>query len=179
MSQTRSKLQRLLPVENDVFIDTHREPILALLQDTSSGVHDLLFPCCDEWRYQQAGAAGHASCATNLKTELAALISRPNAKARLGPLVELEEKIRTWGWTPEPLNLFMNVPVSSMEDGLKGEISVKPPVFEKGASVVLRAETACVIVMSACPNDLMDTNAGETNDAYFEVIEHLKPFLSA
>jgi len=78
--------------------------------------------------------------------------------------MEVEARIRTWGWTPEPLNLFMNVPVK------EGRLSVQAPVCKPGDYVVLRAETECLVVMSACPNDLMDTNGGKLGYAQYEVL---------
>jgi uncharacterized protein YcgI (DUF1989 family) len=82
----------------------------------------------------------------------------------LQPLMELETRVRTWGWTPEPLNLFMNVPVK------EGRLSVQAPVCKPGDYVVLKAETECLVVMSACPNDLMDTNGGKPGNAQYEVL---------
>lgn len=168
MSQSRSKLQKIIPEVNDTFVDTHRQPVLTLVQDTSRGTHDMLFPACDGWRYEEAGAEGegHASCAGNLLREMAKFTGkhgRGDGHAQT-PLIELEDKVRTWGWTPEPLNLFMNVPV---EDG---RLSIKSPDGKEGDCVVLRAEVECLVVMSACPNDVADTNAGSPGDAVYEVL---------
>jgi uncharacterized protein YcgI (DUF1989 family) len=35
------------------------KPILTLVDDTTPGIHDLLFPACDAERYRQLGAVGH------------------------------------------------------------------------------------------------------------------------
>lgn len=169
-AQTRSKLQRLIPIVGDSFVDTQRQPIFTLIEDTSSGIHDMIFPPCDDWRYAEAGAIGHESCAANLKKELTAVTSILRYEAEEEqPLIELESKMRAWGWTPEPLNLFMNVPVGSMDEGEKGLLQVKRPFCEPGASVTLRADANCLIVMSACPNDLLDTNSGKPSNAAYEV----------
>lgn len=177
MAQTRSKLQRLIPIVNDTFVDTHRRPILTLVKDTSSGVHDMLFPPCDDWRYQELGIKDHASCGGNLRQELRCYIDelereRGYQNDSEGPveLTELYEKINQWKWTPEPLNLFMNVPVGSMGNGEKGALEVGRPDCEGGSYVVLSAETDCLVVMSACPNDVMDTNGGKPGDAAYEVL---------
>ncbi|KAF2800641.1 hypothetical protein K505DRAFT_345031 [Melanomma pulvis-pyrius CBS 109.77] len=176
MSQSRSKLQKIIPEVNDTFVDTHRRPVLTLVQDTSRGTHDMLFPACDGWRYEEAAGAaggaegegrGHASCAGNLLGEMAQFTGRRqgrgdgDAQAALG---ELEDRVRRWGWTPEPLNLFMNVPVRG------GRLSVESPGGKEGDCVVLRAEVECLVVMSACPNDVADTNAGSPGDAVYEVL---------
>ncbi|KAF2488428.1 hypothetical protein BU16DRAFT_532219 [Lophium mytilinum] len=167
MAQSRSRLSSIRPKVNDTFVDARRRAVLTMIEDSSSGVHDMLFPPCDKWRYEEAGAEGHGSCAANLRTELAAFTAKLRLQGELGsPLMELEEKIGEWGWTPEPLNLFMNVPV-----GGDGGLSVKRPACTEGNYVVLRAETECLVVMSACPNDLLDTNGGMPGDAEFEVLE--------
>jgi uncharacterized protein YcgI (DUF1989 family) len=82
MAQSRSKLQKVIPVVNDAFVDTHRQPVLTLVEDTSPGIHDMVFPPCDDWRYIEAGAHGHDSCAANLRRELAAYTStlEPNGE---------------------------------------------------------------------------------------------------
>lgn len=56
------------------------------------------------------------------------------------------------GWTPDPLNLFMNVEISG--NGLR----VLEPDSKVGDYVVLRAEQDCVVFMSACPMDLTACN---------------------
>jgi hypothetical protein len=123
--------------------------------------------CCRE-----AGHKGHDSCAANLQTDLGAYIAESlmdGAEVEaLEPLRELEMRVRMWGWTPEPLNLFMNVPVT------EGRISVKGPVCKPSDYVVLRAEVECLVVMSACPNDLMDTNGGRPGHAQYEVLGQIK-----
>ena len=119
--------------------------------------------CCRE-----AGHEGHDSCAANLQIDLGAYIAESLMDGAdvevLEPSMELEMRVRMWGWTPEPLNLFMNVPVT------EGRISVESPVCKPGDYVVLRAETECLVVMSACPNDLMDTNGGKPGHAQYEVL---------
>jgi hypothetical protein len=123
--------------------------------------------CCRE-----AGHEGHDSCAANLQIDLGAYIAESlmdGAEVEaLDPLMELEMRVRMWGWTPEPLNLFMNVPVT------EGKISVEIPVCKPGDYVVLRAEVECLVVMSACPNDLMDTNGGRPGHAQYEVLGQIE-----
>jgi uncharacterized protein YcgI (DUF1989 family) len=171
MAQTRSTLQRVIPVVGDTFVDTHRKPVLTMIEDTSPGVHDMIFPPCDDWRYTEAGADGHGSCAGNLRNELASIAKTLAQDGNQNSsLIELESKIRTWGWTPEPLNLFMNVPIGSMKDGEKGKLQVARPTCQPGAYVILRADVDCFVVMSACPNDLLDTNGGKPSDAAYEIM---------
>lgn len=175
MAQTRSKLMRLRPLINDVLVDTRRQPVLKLCEDSSAGVHDMLFPPCDEHRYTEAGFPDHDSCGGNLRRELADYISTKTTTSNssneplpegLNSLQELESTIRNWGWTPEPFNLFMNVPWS----GTQGELQVKAPACRANDFVVLEACVECVVVLSACPNDLLDTNGGEPMEVVFEVL---------
>jgi uncharacterized protein YcgI (DUF1989 family) len=51
MAQSRSALGKVIPSVGDTLIDTHRQPVVTLTEDTSTGVHDMLFPACDSWRY--------------------------------------------------------------------------------------------------------------------------------
>jgi uncharacterized protein YcgI (DUF1989 family) len=50
-------------------------------------------------------------------------------------------------FTPQPLNLFMNIPIH--ED--RKTLSFEPPSGKKGEFVCLRAEVDLVVAMSACP----------------------------
>ena len=64
------------------------------------------------------------------------------------------------GWTPDPLNLFMNIPISS-GDGFagKGELSFQPPVSKPGDYVELMAVVDdVVVVLSCCPQDRVPVN---------------------
>ena len=54
---------------------------------------------------------------------------------------------------PDPFNLWMNIPVSP-----QGRISWEAPVSSAGHSIVMRAETDIIAVMSACPQDLTPVN---------------------
>lgn len=68
-------------------------------------------------------------------------------------------------WVPDPLNLFMNVPINHY-----GGLDLKPPTSEKGQYVVLRAEVDLVIVISACPQDLNLVNGGRPMDCEYEIL---------
>jgi uncharacterized protein YcgI (DUF1989 family) len=167
MAQTRSKLLKLRPAIDDTLIDTRREPLLTLIEDSTAGIHDMLFPPCDTWRYAQAGVPDHDSCGSNLRKALEHFMAKPAGLKGLESLTELESSIRRWGWTPEPLNLFMNVTWSS---DLAGELCVQKPECRPGDSVVLQAAVDCLVVMSACPNDLMNTNGGLPGHVEYEIV---------
>ncbi|WP_211241124.1 DUF1989 domain-containing protein [Pseudonocardia spinosispora] len=136
MAHTRVRLGRLFVRTGDQLVDNHREPMLELAEDTSPGVHDALIPACDITRYRQLGHVGyHDNCHDNFR----AAVTATNAD---GP--EL---------VPDPLNLFMNVPVDAT-----GQIEFRPPTSRPGDSVTLRALTNLVLVLSACPQDLAPVN---------------------
>ncbi len=148
MEHSRATMNRLTPKIGDTLVTNHRRPILTLESDTSGEVHDTFIAACDRWRYQGLGVEGyHDSCEDNLHAAL----------AELG-LSSAE--------TPSPLNLFMNIPWDS-----EGRIDWKPPVSTPGSYVILRAEVDCVVVFSACPQDIVPIN-GENcipKDAHFVV----------
>jgi uncharacterized protein len=54
---------------------------------------------------------------------------------------------------PTALNLFMNVPVAA-----DGTFKILPPVSRPGDQVTFRAEMDCVLVLSACPVDMLPLN---------------------
>ncbi|KAL9623881.1 MAG: hypothetical protein Q9160_001873 [Pyrenula sp. 1 TL-2023] len=155
-TQTRTFNLKLSLLVGDIIRTNTRQPMLKLIEDTTPGVHDMVFAACDEYRYQQLGVEGfHDSCANNLRTEL----------RKIGM-----ETGRGQEWIPDPLNLFMNVPVEKLEGGKGGKVGLVEPISQKGQYVILQAEVDCLVIMSACPNDLAPTNAFKTVEAHFEVL---------
>lgn len=135
MEHSRTATLHLHPAVGDVLVTNRRRPILTLTEDTSGGVHDTLLAACDRYRYQSLGCTGyHDNCTDNLAAALAAL-----------GLIAHE--------TPCPLNLFMNIPL-----GAGGTLSFAAPVSAPGSYVRLRAEMDAVIVLSACPQDMVPVN---------------------
>jgi uncharacterized protein len=149
--------------------------MLTLLEDSSPGVHDMLFAACDRWRYEQLGVKGyHASCADNLRGELGKISGSEGLGMGVGVVglsiggggEQLEER-----WTmPDPLNLFMNVPVAELRGGEGGGLGIERPRCTRGDFVVLRAEVDVVVVMSACPMDLNEVIGRQCRDVEYEVI---------
>jgi uncharacterized protein YcgI (DUF1989 family) len=132
---TRAVVSRLFPRVAEAFVTNHRRPILRLEEDASPGIHDMLCAACDPERYAGLGVDGwHASCQENLRRAMGAL-----------GVADVE--------VPQPINLFMNIPVL---DG--GELGWEPAPTAAGDSVTLRAEMDCVVVVSACPQDLVPIN---------------------
>jgi uncharacterized protein YcgI (DUF1989 family) len=135
-AHTRAHLSRLFPLPGQAFVSDRRRPVLVLEADDSPGVHDMLIAACDPARYEALGRPGHASCADNLRAAL----------TRRG--IDLCT-------VPQPINLFMNIPVSD------GALGWEPALTPAGASVTFRALTDLVVVLSACPQDLIDINGGQ------------------
>ena len=57
-----------------------------------------------------------------------------------------------------------------MQAGNRNSLSFQPARCKAGDFVVLRAEMDCVVVFSACPQDMLPINNGITTEAHFEVI---------
>jgi uncharacterized protein YcgI (DUF1989 family) len=132
---TRAHVSRLFPRLGEPFVTNRRRPILVLEEDASPGVHDMLCAACDRERYAGLGVDGwHASCQENLRS----------AMAELG-----FEHVEV----PQPINLFMNIPVRG-----GGELGWEPAPTRPGDAVTLRAEMDCVVVVSACPQDIVPIN---------------------
>ena len=149
MEHSRTSLGRIMPVVGQSMVTNRRRPILTLADDTSGGIHDTLLAACDQYRYELLGCEEyHDNCTDNLAAAMAELGLTPPE-------------------TPSPWNLFMNIPV---EPG--GEVSFQPPVSRPGDHVTLLAEMDCVVVFSACPQDVVPINGVDCvpTEAHFQVI---------
>ena len=149
MEHSRVENGRMIPLVGGDFFTNRREPILRLEHDDTPGIHDTIMAACDPRRYERLGCTEyHRNCADNLTEALAAL-GLPKQP------------------TPSPLNLFMNIPVHpdrSLEQGA--------PVGQPGEKVVLRAHRACIVAMSACPQDMTPINGvgKQPVDAHFAIL---------
>lgn len=148
MEHTRVENGRLMPAVGHTLYTNRREPILVLEADTSSGIHDTIMAACDRWRYEHLGCAEyHRNCADNMVEALA----------------ELGLDFRH---IPQPLNLFMNIPIEGDFRLVQGT-----PPSKAGDKVVLRAARDCVVVFSACPQDITPINGGQPVDAHYAVLD--------
>ena len=137
--------------------------MLRITEDTTSGIHDTLMAACDRYRYAELGVEGalegaHRSCADNLDEGLEAigllvhsqsiLIESRRRKEEEGGGMRLTfVGIEKPQFTPQPLNLFMNIPVH--ED--RTSLSFEPPKGKPGEYISLKAEMNLVVAVSACP----------------------------
>jgi len=90
---------------------------------------------------------------------------RTSSTGYLGPALAFASQAAE-GRLPDPLNLFVNVPVTALEEGRGGKL---PLVAPRGGYAVLRAEVECMVVMSACPMDLGPAGAYKNLGAEFEI----------
>jgi uncharacterized protein YcgI (DUF1989 family) len=145
---TRAAVDRLLPRVGEAFMTNRRRPILTLERDDTPAVHDMLIAPCDPERYQGLGVDGwHASCQENL-----------------------EQAMRGFGHDgiciPQSINLFMNIPVAQ-----DGSLGWEPAPTEPGDSITLRAEMDCIVVVSACPQDIVPINDCNPTPIAIELLE--------
>jgi hypothetical protein len=126
--------------------------MLTLVADTSPGVHDTLMASCDAERYRLFGCEGYHD---NCKDNFAAALRTAGLPDTAGP-------------APAPFNLFMNVAWAQ-----DGSLRYEPPVSRPGDLVRLRAEEDLVVVMSACPQDMIPVNGAAMcpGEAHFRLVE--------
>lgn len=148
---TRVAVDRLFPQVGEPFVTNRRRPILRMEVDQSPGVHDMLCAACDPARYRLLGVEGwHASCQENLQ----------RVTTELG--VERVE-------IPQPINLFMDVRVRP-----DGSFAWAPAPTRPGDHVVFRAELDCVVIASACPQDLNEINHRLPTSVGIEILNEVK-----
>ena len=150
MEHLHATLGRIFPAQGDALVTNRRRAILMLEEDTSPGRHDTVIAACDVHRYAQLGCREyHDNCTDNLHAALAQLDLRT---ARV----------------PAPLNLWMNIPIDP-----DGRIIWGEPLSRKGDSVTLRAMMDCVVVLSACPQDMVPINGADCQptEVHYQVVE--------
>jgi uncharacterized protein len=149
VEHTRRMLFNLFAKQGDTLYSNRREPMLLLEEDTSPGKHDMLFACCDKWLYKHYGCPpGHRNCRDNFVEAL--------FEAGHDALL-----------VPNPLNLWMNIPVTDSE-----KIGMEPPLSRPGDHVLLRALMDVIVVFSACPMDVTPINGPDKTPkpVHFELV---------
>jgi uncharacterized protein YcgI (DUF1989 family) len=151
MVHTRTILLAVTLHVGDRLYSTKRKPMLKVIEDTTRGVHDMIWSACDSERYHMQGFQGyHDNCADNMHSAL-----RNHASG-----MEISDD-----WVPDPLNLFMNVAIDH-----HGSLDIRPPTSEKGQYVVLEAAADLLLVMSSCPQDMAPVNGGQPTDCEYEIL---------
>lgn len=145
---TRAAVSHLFPKVGESFVTNRRRPILTLEADDTPAVHDMLIAPCDPERYEGLGVTDwHASCQENLKL----------AMSELG-----HDRI----CIPASINLFMNIPVAA-----DGSLGWDPAVTGPGDSITLRAEMDAIVVVSACPQDIVPINDRNPTSIAIELLD--------
>jgi uncharacterized protein YcgI (DUF1989 family) len=136
VAQTRNFTERLVPRPGDTLFSSTGDPIMEFVEDHSPGLHDTLYPPCDDAYYVSEGLHDHPNCRDNfLAVAKRAGLSPPRV--------------------PNPLNLFQN----SLPDRDNGwSIEVKMAMSKAGDYVVFRALEDLVVVLTACSVDNYVTN---------------------
>lgn len=171
MCHCRASLLKVTPAVGDVMVSQKRAPMVKLLEDTSPGVHDTLIAACDRWRYSELGVTGyHESCTDNFWDALHTLSTSASVSGEHKDALQ-ELRAQLGGKIPDPFNLFMNIPITQEGIGAKRGVSFEAPVTKPGDYVVLEALRDVIVVMSACPQDVLTINGKNPVDAHFEVLE--------
>jgi hypothetical protein len=162
MMHSRASTLHLSPRVGDTLTSNLRAPLLTVVEDTSPGVHDTLIAACDPQRYKELGVKKweeHGSCSENCVLALKEINERSGLKGKRA--IGSDVTVNT---VPAPLNLFMNIPWTQ-----EGDVSFEAPTTKRGDYIKLRAERDVVVVMSACPQDVLSINGGKPMVAHFVV----------
>ena len=144
---SRVHMGQAYPVVGWTFVTNERRPILEFTEDTSPGRHDCLAAACDRVRYEQlGGGSDHGSCEENLQAEA-----------------------RRHGFTvahaPQPFNVFANFRVYD-----DGRFELEPCVTRPGDAATFRLLGDGIVVLSACPQDIVGFQPGGPTDMAIEIL---------
>jgi uncharacterized protein YcgI (DUF1989 family) len=144
---TRVHMDEIYPRKGWTFYTNERRPILEFTEDTSPGRHDCLAAACDPYRYELLGAEpGHASCEANLQAEARKHgIDVPHA--------------------PQPMNVFANFRVDP-----EGKYTLEECVTEPGDAATFKLLMDGVVIVSACPQDIVGFQPGGPTDMAIELL---------
>ena len=145
---TRTMNAEVYPRSGWTFYTNERRPILEFVDDTSPGRHDCLAAACDKVRYELLGAGSeHGSCEENMQAET----RKHNFEVR---------------HAPQPINVFANFRVTP-----EGGFELLECVTKPGDAATFKALMDCVVVLSACPQDIIPFQPGGPTSMAAEVFE--------
>lgn len=145
---SRVHMGQVYPVAGWTFVTNERNPILEFEEDTSPGFHDCLAAACDKRRYELLGAgSGHGSCEENLQAE-----ARKHG-------IDVKH-------APQPINVFANFRVSP-----DGAFLLENCVSRAGDGATFRTLIDSVVVLSACPQDIIEFLPGGPSDMAVELLD--------
>ena len=139
-THTRTQALGLRLKPGDLLYSNARKPMFELVADTV-GCHDLLVAPCDKERYATGfNMPDHPNCRNNCA----------QAMAPYG---------LTYLRVPDAHNWFMNVEVDS-----EGRFTVQEPISRAGDHVEMKALMDLIVPVSACPQDMNETNGFNPTD---------------
>ncbi|HEY2161221.1 MAG TPA: urea carboxylase-associated family protein [Solirubrobacteraceae bacterium] len=144
---SRVHMGAIYPEVGWTFVTARRRPILRFVEDTSPGRHDCLVAACDSARYELLGAEpGHPSCEGNLRAE---------AQKRGLPVT----------YAPQPINVFANFRVHH-----GGRLELEECVSKPGDGATFELLMDGIVVLSACPQDIIAFQPGGPSDMAVELL---------
>jgi uncharacterized protein len=144
---SRVHMGRTYPEQGWTFVTNERRPILEFVDDTSPGRHDCLAAACDQARYVLLGAGpDHGSCEENLRAE---------APKHGFEVVH----------APQPINVFANFRVTP-----DGGFVLDECVSRPGDAATFRMLLDGVLVLSACPQDIVGFQPGGPTDMAVDLL---------
>ena len=148
-AHNRQWYRLLFPRLGEPFVTNRLRPILTMVEDTSPGLHDMLFAACAPATYRvKFGVQGwHPSCEENFH-------------------LALKELGAEFGRIPDPVNVFQNSPVT---DATSGQLELRAAKSSAGNRVVFRAEMNIIFVLTACSSDIAPTNGGKCKSLLLEI----------
>ena len=128
---------------------SNRDNVMFTIVADTVGVHDIVFCPCHSFVYEHLLEVG----------------------PRNGCFENLSSAVKPFGISsdhlPDPFNIFMNTGVR--EDG---ELFVDASPSNKGDYIELRAETDCLVAVSACADDVTDCNNKVCTRIAMSVLNH-------
>ncbi len=135
-ARTRSSLRTIRVTTGSVLFSNRTQPLLTIIEDTV-GVHDLLFPECNWYVYERVLKVGRRDgCFENLGRAVA-------------PHGIPQDAVHP------PFNIFMLTTVAA-----DGRLTIGRAPSKAGDHVSLRAERDVLVAVSACADDVGQTNGG-------------------
>ena len=128
-SVTRLNNGNIFPRIGEAFFTCADRPVLTFLEDTSPGQHDMLYASCNDAWYRSRGMPDHKNCRDNYF-----------AAARDASIDHVIQ--------PDPVNIFQNTPPKP-----DGSFFIGVTLSGPGDYVALRAELACIVIVTACSSD--------------------------
>jgi uncharacterized protein len=141
VSHTRSTYDTYDLTTGDYMYTVNHEPMIQIVEDTC-GVHDMSFPCCNQYMFKNPGMESHRSCQENFTESLS------------------EYGVEGY-MIPDPFHFFQNSP----------NMKLLPNHSKPGDYVKLKFLMDAVVAVSACPYDIKGINGGTPSSIQLTITE--------